>query len=63
VRREVPSHIIGVAIDDPSAVLLRLASRQVKAAVRDGLLRIVFRAFNNEADVDAAIRIISDPAA
>ena len=45
------------------AVLDPLASYQVKAAVRDGILRIGFHAFNDEADIDAAIQIISDPKA
>lgn len=59
VPEEAPSHIVGVRLPDPDAVKRRLAERNVIAAVRGGYLRLGFHAFNDERDVDLALRACS----
>ncbi|MDQ3990850.1 MAG: aminotransferase class V-fold PLP-dependent enzyme, partial [Actinomycetota bacterium] len=55
VPREAPSQIVGVAVSDPDAVREELRRRGVLGSVRGGLLRLGFHAFNDEADVEAAV--------
>lgn len=55
VPEEAPTHIVGVRVADPDRVKARLAERRVIAAVRGGLLRLGFHAFNDERDVEAGL--------
>jgi selenocysteine lyase/cysteine desulfurase len=59
VPEEVPSQIVGMAIDDPQAVRTRLKDQGIIAAVRGGFLRLGFHAFNDESDVDAALQALA----
>ncbi len=53
-----PSQIVSLAVDDPVAVGAELARRRVKAAVRGGLLRLSFHAFNDGVDLEAGLRAL-----
>ena len=55
VATDAPTHIVSVDVPDPRAVKARLAERRVIGALRSGLLRLGFHAFNDEGDVDAAL--------
>jgi selenocysteine lyase/cysteine desulfurase len=58
VPEELPSQVVGVRVDDPEAVRRRLRGSGVVATVRSGLLRLGFHAFNDPADVEAALRAL-----
>lgn len=55
VPEEAPSHIVALNVPDPVGLKKRLAENRVEAAVRGGLLRLGFHAFNDESDVEAAL--------
>jgi selenocysteine lyase/cysteine desulfurase len=59
VPEDVPSHIVGVSIDDPDGARARLKDLGVIAAVRGGFLRIGFHGFNDESDVKTALAALS----
>jgi selenocysteine lyase/cysteine desulfurase len=58
VPEEGPSQIVSVVLDDPEAVRTRLKEEGVIAAVRGGSLRLGFHAFNDQGDVEAALRAL-----
>jgi selenocysteine lyase/cysteine desulfurase len=60
VAEEVPSQIVGVQVPDPAAVRRRLLEQKVIAAVRGGSLRLGFHAYNDESDVETALRALGD---
>lgn len=55
VPEDAPSQVLGIQISDPRGVRERLLARKVIGAVRGGLLRLGFHAYNDEADVSAAL--------
>ena len=52
---EVPSQIVAITVNDADRVRTSLKEGRVIAAVRAGSIRFGFHAFNDEADVDAAL--------
>ncbi|MGH2820150.1 MAG: aminotransferase class V-fold PLP-dependent enzyme, partial [Actinomycetota bacterium] len=60
VPEEVPSQIVGVVAPDPDGLQVRLRERKVVAAVRGGFLRVGFHAFNDAADVEAALAALRE---
>ncbi|MGH2740420.1 MAG: aminotransferase class V-fold PLP-dependent enzyme [Actinomycetota bacterium] len=58
VPEEEPSHIVGVTVSEPEGLQERLNEHQVRAAVRGGFLRLGFHAFNNEDDVQTALKAL-----
>lgn len=58
VPEELPSHIVGVTVGDPEGLEERLRAHRVVVAVRGGFVRVGFHAFNDERDVDAALRAL-----
>ncbi|MDQ4098825.1 MAG: aminotransferase class V-fold PLP-dependent enzyme, partial [Actinomycetota bacterium] len=61
VPEDAPSQIIGVRLPDADAVRERMKERRVLAAVRGGLLRLGFHAFNDDGDVAAALEALGRP--
>lgn len=59
VPEDAPSQVVGMAIDDPDAVRARLKDQGIIGAVRGGFLRLGFHAFNDESDVEAALRALA----
>ena len=55
VPEDAATQILGIRISDPKGVRERLLARKVIAAVRGGLLRVGFHAYNDESDVVAAL--------
>lgn len=55
VPEELPSHIVGLQIEDASGLRERLERHSVVASVRGGGLRLGFHAFNDESDVEAGL--------
>lgn len=55
VPGEAPSQIVAVDVPEPDELKRRLADRRVIGAVRGGFLRLGFHAFNDGADVEAAL--------
>ncbi len=60
VPEEVPSQVVGVSVPDPGGLRERLLESKVIAAVRGGSLRLGFHAYNDESDVDAALKALGD---
>jgi selenocysteine lyase/cysteine desulfurase len=56
---EQPSHLLGVVVADPQRLAASLVEQRVIAAVRGGFLRLGFHGFNNEEDVDAALKALA----
>lgn len=56
--QDAPSQTVAVRVADPDALVRALARRRVVAAVRGGRVRLGFHAFNDEADVEAALRAL-----
>ncbi len=56
---ETPSHIVLIPIDDRTEIEQRLASSNVVAAFVGPALRLGFHAFNDDGDVEAALRVVS----
>ena len=48
-----------MAIEDPDDVRARLKNQGIIGAVRGGFLRLGFHAFNDESDVDAALKALT----
>lgn len=61
VPQEEPTQIVGVKLDDPGSVRERLKDLGVMAAVRGGFLRLGFHAFNDESDVESALKALGTP--
>jgi selenocysteine lyase/cysteine desulfurase len=61
VPEDAPTQIIGVRLPDADTVRERLKARRVLGAVRGGLLRLGFHAFNNEGDVSRALDALGRP--
>ncbi len=59
VPQDLESHIVGVVVPDPDALRARLARDRVVAAVRSRYLRVGFHAFNDDADVEVALRALA----
>jgi selenocysteine lyase/cysteine desulfurase len=55
VPEDAPTQVLGIQISDPRGVRERLLARKVIGAVRGGLLRLGFHAYNDETDVSAAL--------
>jgi selenocysteine lyase/cysteine desulfurase len=59
VPEEAPSQVVSVRVTDPAGARDALRARGVVAAVRGGLLRLGFHAFNVEEDVEAAVAALA----
>jgi selenocysteine lyase/cysteine desulfurase len=58
VPEEVPSQTVGVVLEDPDAARTALKEQGIIGAVRGGFLRLGFHAFNEDSDVEAALRAL-----
>jgi selenocysteine lyase/cysteine desulfurase len=58
---EAPSQTVALRLPDPVGVRERLLERRVIGSVRGGSLRLGFHAYNDEADVDAALAALGRP--
>jgi selenocysteine lyase/cysteine desulfurase len=58
IAEDAPSQTVGVRLDDPDAARAGLKEQGIIGAVRDGFLRLGFHAFNDESDVEAALRAL-----
>jgi len=56
---EESSQIIGLRVPDPDGVRAALEREQVVAAVRGGYLRVSFHCFNDESDVERALKALA----
>ena len=61
VPEDVPSQIQALEVPDPEALRERLRSHRVIGAVRGGLLRLGFHAYNDRSDVEAALEALGKP--
>lgn len=59
VPEDAPSHVVAVVVPDPERLRASLARDRVVAAVRSRYLRVGFHAFNDGADVSAALRALA----
>ena len=60
---ELPSHIVGLAVPNPDAVLEELSRRRIVVSVRGGYVRLGFHGFNSRDDVDAALEALDGASA
>jgi selenocysteine lyase/cysteine desulfurase len=56
VPEDAPSQTVALLLDDPDDVRARLKEAGVIGAVRGGFLRLGFHGFNDDSDVEAALR-------
>ena len=56
---EERSPVVAVSVEDPDAVLARLAAAGVRVARRADGLRFAFHVFNNESDVERALEVLA----
>lgn len=61
VPEDAPTHIQALEVPDPAALRERLRTARVIGAVRGGFLRLGFHAYNDEADVRAALDALGRP--
>ena len=59
IPEERRTQTVSVDVPDAESLKQRLAESRVIGAVRDGRLRLGFHAFNDESDVDAALRALA----
>jgi selenocysteine lyase/cysteine desulfurase len=58
VPEEAPSQTVGVVLGDPDVARTALKEQGIIGAVRGGFLRLGFHAFNDDSDVEAALRAL-----
>jgi len=56
---EERSPVVAIAVDDPDALMVRLAAAGVVVARRADGLRFAFHVFNNDSDVDRALEVLA----